>query len=140
MLDRLHEHVVSELHQGARTDTVFVVTAVAFNLVVLAINWNVADPPYNRPRPVSTDWILGVLIAVTLLINIFAVRALAAGKKTRLALLAGLVQMYRDQGIDRYYDASLLENYAARYRMFTAVIVALAAVSIGVPLCERLLG
>ena len=47
MLDRLHEHVVSELNQGARTDTVFVVTAVAFNLVVLAINWNVADAPYN---------------------------------------------------------------------------------------------
>ncbi len=38
MLREVHEHVVGELQQNARTDTVFVVTAVLFNLVVLGIN------------------------------------------------------------------------------------------------------
>jgi len=42
MLEQLHEHVVAELQQSSRTDTVFVVTAVVFNLVVLAINAGVA--------------------------------------------------------------------------------------------------
>jgi hypothetical protein len=34
MIERVHEHVVSELQQSAKTDTVFVVTAVLFNLIV----------------------------------------------------------------------------------------------------------
>ena len=38
MLERVHQHIVDELQQSARTDTIFVVTAVIFNLVVLGIN------------------------------------------------------------------------------------------------------
>jgi hypothetical protein len=34
MLKQVHEHIVSELQQNARTDTLFVVTAIAFNLIV----------------------------------------------------------------------------------------------------------
>ena len=37
MLERLHEHMVSEIQQSSRTDTVFVVTAVIFNLVISII-------------------------------------------------------------------------------------------------------
>ena len=43
MLREVHEHVVGELQQNARTDTVFVVTAVQFNLVVLGIKWGVTS-------------------------------------------------------------------------------------------------
>ena len=38
MLSDLHQHVVSELQQSSKTDTVFVISAVLFNLVVLGIN------------------------------------------------------------------------------------------------------
>jgi len=42
MLEQIHEHVMSDLQQGARTDTVFVVTAVVFNLFMLGVNSGVA--------------------------------------------------------------------------------------------------
>jgi hypothetical protein len=42
MLDKIHDHIVSELGHSSRTDTIFVVTAIVFNLVVLGINSGVS--------------------------------------------------------------------------------------------------
>ena len=44
MLEQVHEHIIGELRQSARTDTVFVVTAIAFNLIVLGINTSPVGP------------------------------------------------------------------------------------------------
>ncbi|MCK4304201.1 MAG: hypothetical protein KAY24_08170 [Candidatus Eisenbacteria sp.] len=140
MLREVHEHVVSELQQSARTDTVFVVTAVLFNLIVMGINWGVASESGDSGHPLQNDCILGILIIATILINSFAVRALLAGRDTRNKLISGLVAMYRDNDVDKYYDASLLDTYGTRYMLFLAVLVSLAAISIIVPLLARLLG
>ena len=140
MLSKLHEHVVSELQQSSKTDTIFVVSAVLFNLVVLGINWGVATESHGTDPAAGNDWILGVLVIATLLINTFAVRALMAGRHTRVMLISGLMSMYKDNGVEQYYDPSLLETYAARYKLFVAVLIILAAISILVPLLARLLG
>ena len=140
MLKEVHEHVVSELQQSAKTDTVFVVTAVLFNLIVLGINWGVASGSGDGGHPPKNDWILGLLIIGTLFINAFAVRALLTGRDTRRKLLSGLLAMYKDNEVDRYYDASLLDTYGTRYKLFVAVLVILAAISIAVPSLERFLG
>jgi hypothetical protein len=77
---------------------------------------------------------------VTIVINTFSLRALIAGRETRLKLLSGLIAMYRDNGVEKYYDASLLDAYSTRYRLFTAVIVSLALIALVVPILERFLG
>jgi hypothetical protein len=140
MIERVHEHVVSELQQSARTDTVFVVTAVLFNLIVLGINWSVAESSYDGKRSPSSDWILALLIIATLVINTFTAKALLKGRKTRMKLITGLVNMYRDNGVDKYYDATILDAYSARYSLFTGVTMCLAAISIIVPLVQRIIG
>jgi len=137
MLERVHEHIVSELGQSARTDTIFVITAVVFNLVVLGINSAVAGQASNG-RDVAGDTILGVLIVVSLIINTIAVTALSVGRATREKLLEGLLAMYRDNEVAQYYDPSLLANYARRYWLFTGVIVCLGLTAIVVPLIVRL--
>lgn len=38
MLKKLHDQITTELSQSSRTDTIFVVTAIIFNLVVLGLN------------------------------------------------------------------------------------------------------
>ena len=139
MLREVHEHIVGELQQNARTDTVFVVAAVLFNLVVMAINSEIASATREGVHPPQNDPILGVLIVATLLINAFAVRALLTGGETRKKLITGLVAMYKDNAVDKYYDASLLEAYGTRYKLFVAVLVCLAAISIVVPMINRLL-
>ena len=43
MLSQVHEHIVRELGESSRTDTIFVLTAIVFNLIVLAVNFGVAN-------------------------------------------------------------------------------------------------
>ena len=137
MLKEAHEHILTELQQSSRTDTIFVVSAVILNLVVLGINWGVAEPDRNQLHTASDDIILSVLIAATILINLFVVKALLTGRETRKKLLQGLVSMYKDNNVDKYYDESLLSAYGFRYKLFIAVLVVLAFISIFVPLLMR---
>jgi len=74
-----------------------------------------------------------------LLVNAVAVTALIFGMRTRRTLLNGLVAMYRDNEVDKYYDLSLLSNYGVRYLLFAGVIVTLALTAIIVPLIIRFL-
>ena len=71
-------------------------------------------------------------------INGFCLRALSAGRSTRLKLVRGLMDMYRDNDVARYYDESLVTAYGARYTMFMAVTGVLAAMAIVVPFIARL--
>ena len=137
MLKEIHGHMVNELQQNARTDTVFVVAAVLFNLVVLGINWGVADQASRGQNTGQNDFILGLLIFGTILINIFASRALMAGRTSREKLLLGLRQMYEDNNVSKYYDDNLIGTYQARYTLFTLVLAVLAAIAIVVPLIAR---
>jgi hypothetical protein len=140
MIERVHEHIVAEMQQSAKTDSVFVITAVAFNLIVLGINWAVAESATSRNGSVAAEFTFPILVAATVAINIFTVRALRAGKKTRRTLIEGLLAMYRDSGVEKYYDATLVDTYSSRYDLFSYVIMCLAAVAIVVPMFERLLG
>lgn len=137
MLKEIHGHIVNELQQNARTDTVFVVAAVVFNLVVLGINWGVAFEASKGHDTVRNDFILGLLIVGTLLINGFAIRALRAGRTSRIKLLGGLSRMYTDNNVARYYDDDLLGTYQSRYTLFTLVLAVLCVIAIVVPLLVR---
>jgi hypothetical protein len=139
MLNQVHDHIVSELSQSSRTDTIFVVTAIAFNLIVLGINSGVADAASGRNGDTVNDILLIVFIIMTLLINAIAISALNLGKRTRQMLLEGLVSMYRDNEVEKYYSPSLLSNYNARYLLFSGVIGTLALTAIAVPLIIRFL-
>lgn len=136
MLREVHEHILGELNQSSRTDTIFVVTAILFNLVVLGINSAVAGEAGDNGNSAS-DWILVVFMIMTVLVNLIAIIALQTGRKTRTRLLGGLVKMYEDNDVSRYYDAGLLGDYSVRYTLFTGVILLLAVTAVTVPLIVR---
>ena len=137
MLEQVHDHIVNELGHSSRTDTIFVVTAVVFNLIVLGINSGVAASASEVSAGTSDDLILAVFIMMTLLLNIISVTALILGRRTRSLLLSGLVTMYHDNDVDKYYDTSLLSSYGTRYLLFVGVIATLALTAIVVPLIIR---
>ena len=139
MIDKVHDHIVSELGQSSRTDTIFVVTAIVFNLITLAINSAVSDAAVESDASSSADLVLAVFMMMTVLLNVIAVVALYLGRRTRKMLLSGLVAMYHDNDTDKYYDPSLVSNYGARYLLFVGVIITLALTSITVPLIIRFL-
>jgi hypothetical protein len=136
MLKKLHDQITTELGQSSRTDTIFVVTAIVFNLVVLGINSALSNTAADE-NTLQSNLIFFVFVLVTLLINSASLIALLIGRKTRNKLLSGIIKMYQDNQVDQYYPEELLQAYGTRYLLFAAVIVLLGLTAIVVPLIIR---
>ncbi len=136
MLERLHEHIDMELHVNTRTDTIFVVTAVVFNFVMLGISTSqAAEATSSDMRHAATAQIvLFITLALSVIVNGIAIAGLMTGRATRRKLQQGLLMMYKDAEIDKYYDESLLTNYMRRYVLFVAIIAILGVTAILIPL------
>ena len=131
MIERVHEHITAELQQNTRTDTIFIITAILLNLLALGINSGVAIGSNNN----GTTWIiLFTFVALVIVVNFVVEIGLLKGKQTRIKLINGLLKMYKDQGVEGYYDASLLSNYNTRYNLFLLVVVFTGLIAIIVPL------
>ena len=137
MLGQVHDHIVKELGDSSRTDTIFVLTAIVFNLIVLGINSSVSLGATGEDETFTYDLVLAAFVVLTISVNIIAVAAMGLGRRTRRMLLDGVVAMYRDNDVDKYYDPSMVSNYGTRYLLFTGVIVTLAATAIVVPFIIR---
>jgi hypothetical protein len=134
MLERVHEHILAELGHSARIDTIVVVVAIVFDLIALGINSGAAA---NYGEALAQDLIFGAFIFMTLLFNGIALGGLLVGRSTRGKLLAGMLAMYMDNDVDKYYDKTLLSNYSLRYLVFAGIILVLMGISIMVPLLVR---
>jgi len=131
MIERVHQHIITELQQNARTDTIFILTAILLNLLTLGINSAIAAGS-NRE---ATMWIVFfTFVALLIVVNFVVEIGLIKGRQTRTKLLNGLLKMYKDQGVDGYYDASLLSNYNTRYNLFLLAVVFTGLIAIVVPL------
>lgn len=138
MIKKLHDQITSELGQSSRTDTIFVVTAIVFNLIVLGINSALSETAADE-NTLQSNLIFFVFILITLLINSASLSALLIGRRTRNRLLEGIIKMYKDNQVDQYYPSELLNAYGTRYLLFAAVIVLLGITAIVVPLIVRYL-
>jgi hypothetical protein len=130
MIERVHEHIITELQQNTRTDTVFIITAIFLNLIALGVNSGVA----SNGNMDTTKWIVFfTFIVLVIVINFVVEIGLLKGKQTRIKLLNGLLKMYKDQGVEGYYDATLLTNYTIRYNLFLLVVIVTGLIAIIVP-------
>jgi hypothetical protein len=134
MLERLHEHINQQLQANTRTDTIFVVTAVIFDFVMLGINSSVAAGARGGNGSVTALVVLVITLIFSILVNGIAVLGLVTGRQTRGKLIQGLLKMYEDAGVRKYYDESLLADYNRRYLIFTGIIGLLGLVAVVIPL------
>jgi hypothetical protein len=130
MIERVHEHIIAELQQNTRTDTIFILTAIILNLLALGVNSGVAG---GRDTDATTWIIFFTFLCLVIVINFVVVIGLLRGKETRIKLINGLLKMYKDQGVEGYYDASLLSNYSTRYNLFLLAVVFTGIIAIVVP-------
>jgi hypothetical protein len=134
MIEQVHKHIISELHQNTRTDIIFIITAIFLNLIALATNSAMAEGSKDN---VDLFIVMFILVAVVLVVNAIVIIGLLKGKQTRGKLIGGLVKMYEDQNVSGYYDISLLANYNTRYNLFILVVVFIGVIAIAIPFIVR---
>ena len=134
MLEQVHNHITSELQQNTRTDIIFIVTSILLNLIALSVNAGMVGQSRDQG---SVLVVMFLFVALIVLVNLVVVFGLVKGKQTRAKLLTGLLTMYKDQEVDKYYDASLLGNYSTRYNLFIMVVVFTGIIAIAVPFVLR---
>jgi hypothetical protein len=134
MIEHVHNHITSELQQNTRTDIIFILTAILLNLITLAVNAGLAEKSRTEN---STLIVMFLFVFLIVLVNIVVIIGLIKGKQTRMKLVHGLLTMYRDQNVDKYYDESLLGNYSVRYNLFIMVVVCTGIIATLVPFVMR---
>jgi hypothetical protein len=85
----------------------------------------------------STLSVMFIFVALIVVVNIVVVIGLSKGRQTRMKLTNGLIQMYRDQNVSKYYDETLLNNYNVRYNLFLMVVVFTGLIASVVPFILR---
>ena len=133
MIERVHEHIVNELSTNTRTDTIFVLTAIILNLITLGINSGLASSSKNG----TTTIVMFTFVALLIVVNFVAEIGLIRGRQMREKLLNGLLKMYKDQGVEGYYNPSLLSDYKTRYNLFMLTVLFTGLVAIIIPFIIR---
>ena len=133
MIERVHEHIVGELGANARTDTIFVLTAIFLNLITLGINSAIASSNGGGNQTI----VMFTFVALIIVVNIVSEVGLLRGRQMRKKLLDGLLKMYKDQGVDGYYDSSLLSDYTTRYNLFMLTVLFTGLIAIIIPFIVR---
>jgi hypothetical protein len=133
MIERVHEHIITELQQNARTDTIFVLSSIFLNLIALGVNSGIAASNGD----VRATIVMFTFVALVLIVSFVAEVGLIRGRQMREKLLNGLLRMYKDQGVEGYYDPSLLSNYNTRYNLFMLTVLFTGLVAIIVPFIVR---
>jgi hypothetical protein len=134
MIEHVHTHITSELQQNTKTDIIFILTAIFLNLITLAINSGMVEKSRTES---STLAVMFVFVLLIVLVNIVVIIGLIKGRQTRMKLVNGLIAMYKDQNVDKYYDESLLSNYNIRYNLFIIVVVCTGVIATIVPFILR---
>lgn len=134
MLEHVHKHIITELQQSAKTDIIFILSSIVLNLITLAINAGMVEKSRTDDTLLM---VMFIFVGLVILINIVAIFGLLKGKQTRTKLLNGLITMYKDQQVDKYYDESLLSSYSVRYNLFIMVVVCTGIIAIIVPFVMR---
>lgn len=134
MIEHVHKHITTELQQNTKTDTIFILSAILLNLVALGVNSAIVNDSRTNNSLLIVMYLFVFLI---ILVNTVVIIGILKGKQTRQKLVDGLLKMYKDQGVDKYYDESLLSNYSTRYNLFIMVVVSTGIIAMVVPFVVR---
>ena len=134
MIEHVHTHITKELEQNTKTDIIFILTAIILNLITLAVNSGLVEKSRTESSSLT---VMFVFVFLIVLVNIVVIIGLIKGRQTRRKLINGLITMYKDQNVAKYYDESLLSNYNVRYNLFILVVVCTGVIATIVPFILR---
>ncbi len=133
MIERVHEHLLSELNSNTRTDTIFILTAIILNLITLGVNSGIASGGGGGRETI----VMFTFVALLIVVNLVSEVGLIRGRQMRGKLLNGLMKMYKDQNVEGYYDPSLMGDYGTRYDLFMLAVLFTGLIALIIPFIIR---
>lgn len=133
MIERVHEHLLNELGTNTRTDTIFILAAILLNLITLGVNSGIASSGKNGTQTI----VMFTFVVLIIVVNLVAEIGLIRGRQMRRKLLDGLLKMYKDQGVEGYYDPTLLSDYSIRYNLFMLTVLITGLIALVIPFIIR---
>ena len=134
MIEHVHNHITSELQQNTKSDIIFILSSIILNLITLAVNSGMVEKSRTDNSALTVMFVFVFLLVV---VNIVVIFGLLKGKETRMKLINGLISMYKDQNVAKYYDETLLSNYNVRYNLFILVVICTGVIAKIVPFIVR---
>ena len=130
MKEKLHEHMLNELQVNTKTDRIFILTSIILNFAGMGINSIFA---MDVDEGIGYTLMFVIIMILIVIINTIAIFGLSKGQQMRNKLLTGIVTMYSDEKVDKYYDKKNLSAYDKRYTLFKIGVLSTGVVAILVP-------
>jgi hypothetical protein len=136
VIEAIHKHLLSELDRSGRSDTVFVVCGVLFNLLVLSITWSMAD---SISRGKGNIAIFALFVIGALVVSTAVILILINSRKICAQCHEALTRVYSDSNVAHYMPAQMAELGSKRFVLSLIVVVATGLLTVVVP-CLAMLG
>jgi hypothetical protein len=130
MKEMMVEKMNDELEQAVHTDTIVIIVGIVLNVVLLGANTGVGAAAHEPQAGLAIKLIFFVLTAFLIVLNVSVGYALSHGKKRRVKITERLDKFWRDEGLEKYQDASIGGGYATRGNLFTFILMALGVVAL----------
>jgi hypothetical protein len=129
MIEQLHSHLLKDMEQAGKEDTTFVLSAVFFNIMVLAVNSAVVQ----GESPSSTA-IFIIFTFGSLLVTSSALAAIRNASKACAIYHNALMNIYEENSVAKYWPKELSKNAGTRLRLYMLIVSITGLIAILIPL------
>jgi len=138
MIEGIHKHLLSELDRAGRSDTIFVLAGVSFNLLVLLINWVQAisiesASAYDR-NAAESQIIFAIFLVGALVVSTACLLTLTNSRNICIKCHAALLQIYEDTEVAKYMPEGIGALGKRKFILSFIVVGGTGLLAVGVPL------
>jgi len=130
MIEKIHDNLVSELDRSSKSDTVFIISAVLFNMLVMFINWTQASSLSNGRGSIA---IFLVFLVGVLVVSGVALFSLINSKKICIRCHEALEKIYEKNGVSEFLPPEMKNFGNKRFVLSFIVVAGTALISVLVP-------
>lgn len=120
MIEKIHDHLVSQLDRSSKSDTVFVISAVLFNILVMFVNWVQASSIASGRGSMA---IFGIFLVGALVVSGAALIALVNSKQICIRCHEALEKIYEKEGVSDYFPKDMA-NLGNKHFVLSFIVVA----------------
>ncbi|MDH5178058.1 MAG: hypothetical protein OEZ39_16260 [Gammaproteobacteria bacterium] len=137
MIEGIHKHLLTELDRAGRADTIFVLSGIGFNLLVLAINWAQAGDITRRyvgHNNIDNIIIFIIFLLGSVIVTTSCLLILRNNKNICYQCHTALLKIYADTDVEKYMPSGMTTLGNKRFNLSVIVVAGTGLIAVIVPL------